>query len=105
MNQILKDYNKILEGCGKEINHNVMNIITLCGRGNDYIRITKDKIQLAYKFELCPSCSKAKEVFLERCQSELEFLQEVLSGIDLYKKRNIFRERISQLKEVLEQEK
>ena len=105
MNQILKDYNKILEGCGKEINHNVMNIITLCGRGNDYIRITKDKIQLAYKFELCPSCSKAKEIFLERCQSELKRLNKFLSlGVTCGTKSNKFLEEwISQLKEVLEQ--
>ena len=87
MNPILTDYNKILEGCGKPFDEEYYS--TLCDKNT-----------------LCPSCSKAKEVFLKRCQSELEFLENFFKNVGLIDyRREILEERISQLKEVLEKEK
>ena len=83
MNLILIDYNKILEGCGKPFDEEYYS--TLCDKNT-----------------LCPVHQKAKEVFLKRCQSELDFLE---SQEIKWLVHEAINERISQLKEVLEKEK
>lgn len=91
---IKEDYNKIIEGCGN----------AFCGY---YPRWgTKNKIG----DNLCPSCQKAKEVFLQRCKDELErregnkLIEESTFGEvnSYYVLKEANEKEISQLKEVLE---
>ena len=92
MNQILTDYTKILEGCGEII-----------------YGFVKRKCN---KKHLCDKCQGRKEVFLERCQSELEFLESeeikwLVHEANLecsHQEYLPIQERISQLKEVLEKD-
>jgi hypothetical protein len=72
---------EILEGCGKEISRSIEKITILCGNSTDYIRMTKDKIAVAYKFELCPLCKKAKEERIKCIKEELEFLEGIKNFI------------------------
>lgn len=99
MNPILNDFNKIL-GCGKEdgFKRKCGNIFEVWKEG----KTGKVLEEVRY---YCPSCSKAKEVFLERCQNELEFLLFIEDkGLSEFNQEQI-KWRISQLKEVLEKKK
>jgi hypothetical protein len=56
LNELKSETERLEKGCGKEISRSVNNIVTLCGIGNNFIRLTKDKVKLAYRFDLCPTC-------------------------------------------------
>lgn len=95
---IKQQYNKILEGCGKQTYQSQ----------DGY-----DDKEFCSEEHLCPSCKAKKEVFLERCKDELEFLEMIknyrfrcgfLEGelCNIFGENGELNERISQLKEVLE---
>lgn len=103
---IKQDYDKILEGCGKE---QIPNSI--------FARRKMEKLNINNKCDkanLCPFCSAKKEVFIQRCKDELKWIEDDLM-LDLKVLRHKLNEktiaqigteeRITQLKEVLEVEK
>ena len=63
------------EGCGKEINHNIKNVIVTCGNSISYDGKLPNGIKARFLFRLCPTCQAHLSQYKSDLQQELEFLK------------------------------
>ena len=114
-NPLIIQFEKEFCGCGEQLKIGQGNLSPngirelevgiRCGEIYKKDKFHKNKGYIGKRI-LCPSCSKAKEVFLERCREELNFLE--VNMADFMNLNGtcfrIMNERISQLKEVLQKD-
>ena len=94
----VEQVNRILKGCGIEINYNIKKEITTCGNSGSYTGILPNRTRALFCFRLCKECQARLSQKISDMKDELEFLEKTVKGFNVYAQENSVRTNIPKSK-------